>query len=977
MVLAGAGTGKTRVIASRIAALLQRKSLPPDRILALTFSRKAAQEMSERVESLCGSAAADVGVYTFHGFCHRFLQDHAVELGLPSRLRLLDQIEAWDFFRRLLPDLRLAIHWNLSDPTGSIDGFLRFIHRAKDELVSPEEYAAHARGLGDPGDMARAEEVARVYRLYQERMRRAGKMDFGDLIVETLRAWKGRPALLAELRGQFQAILVDEFQDTNVGQIELLRQIAGTGERLCVVGDDDQAIYRFRGASYASFHLLKQIYPTLRTVHLTRNYRSTATILSVAGALIRRNEADRSDPGKVLRPENPEGPAVELLFCPGDAEEARAAAERIEAWAGRQAAEGQPLREIAVLYRAHAQRRHLLEELGRRGIPYSVRGGVSLLGQPEMRDLEAYLRVLADPEDSQAMFQVVSHPAWGLAAEELVAVGRWAKERELPLERALRDLEGSALSETTRREVGKLLTELDGMRRRAMRSAPDELISHVVEEGFLRVAFRLPPGPAGDPLRGLSRFLRLAARYAENHPEARRLPDFLDYLDSVILTEADLPEEEPEEDPPDRVRLMTIHQAKGLEFDRVILLGMVQSRFPGRARPDPVPFPLGLMKEPLPTGDVHLQEERRLCYVACTRARKELVMLTQERPRYRPSVFVREMLEGAAAGQIVRRTAEGPVEVPGLDGQGLPAGAGEPAVLRKEREALEILRRLRMLAPADEAGFSRALQEWTELGRSARAIGSAARSWVPALSWGGEGRFSFTQLEAYRSCPWKYLYAYVYRIPIRATPQMNLGSDLHRALQWFYQQIMQRGVPPLEELRVVFQRCWAPGRYGEPVQNEGFQRLGLELLSAFYRKHDGNFGLPLHVEKAFVLQWADGRIHGVVDRIDPLPDGEVEIIDYKSGKPKDRATFEEQLQLWLYALAAEEVLNLKPRRVSFHYLQDNSRLSFDRQPDTLELAKQQVLGLVRSVHSGAFEPAPTLGKCRRCDFRRLCPASAA
>ena len=360
LILAGAGTGKTRVIVHRVAELLRRDpSLTPKNVLALTFSRKAAEEMKERVEALLGTHPDEISFFTFHGFCHRFLQEHSLELGLPARLRLLDQSETWVFFRKLLPDLKLKHYGSLSDPTGCIDGFLRTIGRAKDERVSPEDMAAYARSLEDPQERKLAEEVARVYRLYQRRIRSEGSLDFGDLVSETIRALRERPALLQRTRSRYRAVLVDEFQDTNVAQIELLRLLSGPEGNLCVVGDDDQAIYRFRGASFASFLLMKEVFPAVKVIRLTRNYRSTPTILAAADRLIRYNEPDRYDPQKRLWTDNPDGPPVEVLVCQDEGHEAEVVAGRL-----RQLHEAQPETErrwdrIAVLYRAHAHRNML------------------------------------------------------------------------------------------------------------------------------------------------------------------------------------------------------------------------------------------------------------------------------------------------------------------------------------------------------------------------------------------------------------------------------------------------------------------------------------------------------------------------------------------------------------------------------------------------------------------------------------------
>jgi len=915
LILAGAGTGKTRVIAHRIATLVQtHPDLNPENILALTFSRKASHEMLERVEGLLGATADELGVFTFHGFCHRFIQDHAVELGLPSHFQLFDRTESWIFFRRLLPDLRLSAYWNVADPTDCIEDFLRFISRAKDELVSPEGFAAHVQKIRDLQERAKGQEVDRTYRAFQKWMRQQGGLDFGDLIVETLRALQEKPALLARLQSKYRYILVDEFQDTNVAQIALLGLLAGKSGNLCVVGDDDQAIYRFRGASFASFFLMKQMFPRVVTIRLTQNYRSNPQILAAADRLIRHNEPDRYDPEKSLWTEKAQGLPVQAVVCRDELDEAQKVIETI-----RFLTEKEPAGSVAVLYRAHHHKDRLAEALRGAGIPFVVHGGVALFDQEEIKDLVSFLRVLHDPSDSVHLFRILSHPIRGIPAVDLMAISRSAKERRIPLSEALRVVSDLPVSSSTKESVRKLLTELEGLGPDAARTGAGSLVPRVVEETSLRTVFR-----AGDPLIHLGRFLRFVYRYAQAHPKSTDLDAFLWYLDSYQQAGGDPQDDEEEETVGDQVRLMTIHQAKGLEFDWVILLGMVQGRFPARGRPEAIPFPVELMKEPLPQGDYHLQEERRLCYVACTRARRGLFFMTQERLYHQPSLFVREMSQGAAPEEFQWR----------LDSK-------------------------------DQAGFSDRVRRITDVAQEKTAA-------LPIPT-----KFSYTQLETYRYCPMKYQYQYLYQIPVRPTPQMSFGIDLHGCLEHFFRRIMEGQVPPLEKLLESFRETFALGRYGEPYQEEEYRRLGMELLTAFYRKNEGNFAPPLFVERSFSLTLGDVGLHGVIDRVDPLPEGGIEIIDYKTGKPKKKADSGEQLQLQLYALACREVFQLEPRRTSFYFLRSGEKLSYEQKPEALEKAKTQAMELVQAIRSGDFTPTPSLMKCRFCDFRKLCPASMA
>ncbi len=978
LILAGAGTGKTRVIAHRIAHLLQRDSaLTPANFLALTFSRKAAREMLERVERLTGTYADTLGVFTFHGFCNRFLQDYALELGLPQRFQLLDSTETWVFFRKLLPQIRLKHYLNLSNPTECIDGFLKFISRAKDELVSPEDFHRYAEGLEESEERKRALEMASVYSVYQQQMREHQCLDFGDLIMESCRHLEARPGLLAQIRAQYRHILVDEFQDTNVAQIALLKLLAGDGRQLCVVGDDDQAIYRFRGASFASFLLMQEAFPNVKTLRLRHNYRSTQKILSVSERLIQNNGTDRYDPDKRLTAEGPAGAPVSVEQVSSNVHEAGRAIEVIQSAACTSGGEPQ-WNQVAVLYRAHAHRDTLVEALRAHHIPFLVRGRYALLNDPAVKDVIALLKVLQDPDDSVSLFRLLSHPVWDLPGEDLLAISRTCKEQEITLLRALRQAKHLSLKAASQKRVAQLLAELDRLKRQLPQRDVIRLMDALTEGSSLRAVFRMPVTAEGDPVAILAGLKRLAHRYTQSHPEEQSPAEFLWYLDSALKAGMSDSADEESWEVGNRVQLMTIHQAKGLEFDCVILLGMVQGRFPARSRPEQIPFPVALMKESLPKGDFHLQEERRLCYVACTRAKRHLYCFTQEQAYRRPSLFVREMLASGLGNEIQRVAKDKESDAPS-DQETYPRGreGARPTALAAERRTLELLEEIRTLDQKDSKGLKRALDEIAQLAAALHAETARKAATLKRSDFPMQEKFSFTQMETFRYCPKKYLYAYIYKIPVRSTPDMQLGSDLHLCLEKFYLEVMAGKAPAEGALLASFKQLHHPCRYGEPFQDREISKLGAQLLRAFYKKQKGAFRPPLFVEKAFTLRLGAVWVRGVVDRVDPLEDGSVEIIDYKSGKPKAKASSEDQLQLRLYALAARDALGLTPKRVSFYYLRNNEKLSFEQEPEALEETRRRITELAEGVAVSDFAATPSVIKCRRCDFRDLCPESLA
>ncbi|PIQ82056.1 MAG: hypothetical protein COV76_05835, partial [Candidatus Omnitrophica bacterium CG11_big_fil_rev_8_21_14_0_20_64_10] len=601
-----------------------------------------------------------------------------------------------------------------------------------------------------------------------------------------------------------------------------------------------------------------------------------------------------------------------------------------------------------------------------------VHGGVGLFDPPVIRYLVALLKGLQDPADGVSLFHLLSHPMWGIPLEDLIELNRRAKAEQLPLRRLLERFDGKGadpLSAEAAEGLVRFRSELKRLER-SVRSGMPALIRAITEQSAFRMLFLLEPEPGGeDPLAALGRFLRFTHQILETMPEARQLDAFLWIVESAIQSGVD-PSETGTPPDPNRVQLMTVHQAKGLEFDWVFLLGMEQGRFPARNRPEGIPFPLELMKESLPKGDSRLQEERRLAYVACTRARRGLWLMTQDRAYHRPSPFVKEIQAGAQ-----KHVRSLPSDGSGAEGAAapVPATAGGLAL---EREVLQILREIRHLPETDEAGHQERLRRIERLTAELRAASVPPPAAVPA-ALKAEARYSFSQLDSYRDCPLKFKYRYLYQIPVRPTPAMNFGTDLHVCLEAFYRQVINGRIPTLAEMEETFRRSFQPGRYGAPGQEQSYQQAGLEMLRAYYRSHDGRFEAPLMLEQPFLLPVGETRIKGFVDRIDPVEGGGVEIVDYKSGRPKEKASAEEQLQLRIYALAAREVLGLDPKRISFYYLKNNRKLSFEPTDAELEETRAWVLQTVAQIRSGDFTPAPSPFKCRFCDFRNLCPASQA
>jgi DNA helicase-2/ATP-dependent DNA helicase PcrA len=622
VVFAGAGSGKTRVIVHRIAHLVLDHGVPPWRILAVTFTNKAAGEMRERLERLVPGAARDLAVGTFHSTCARLLRRHCADLGLSRDFAIYDDADQKAMIARVLKDLSLDEKRIPPKMVASI------INQAKNELQGPED--TPIAGLD-------AERIREVFREYERRMGKANALDFGDLIYRLVRALEANEALRVSLAGRFVHLLVDEFQDTNHAQFRLVRALASIHRNLCVVGDDDQSIYRWRGADRRNILDFRRYFPDAQIVKLEQNYRSSKRILRIAHAVIEKNK-DREP--KQLWTDNPDGAKVRILRCGSERDEAEAVVRA----ARELAKDGKPLRSLAVFYRIHAQSRVLEEALRAARIPYRVVGGVRFYDRAEVKDLLAYLRLVANPEDDVSFLRVVNVPARGIGKTTIDRLlddasthgtGVWDAAK-----RASQSKPGAAIGrfveliEKLRDRAPALLAEPIGPTSGpGERLGLAELAREVLTESGYEKALRDENTAESDArLENLQSLVGSMQEFEDTDGEDRPTPAgaALDeaggadrpglltrFLELVTLqSDAD----EAGKEAKDQVTLMTVHAAKGLEFPQVFVVGLEEQLFPFR----------GVNEG---EGPEELEEERRLAYVAFTRAEKSLT-LTWATSRY-------------------------------------------------------------------------------------------------------------------------------------------------------------------------------------------------------------------------------------------------------------------------------------------------------------------------------------------------------
>jgi DNA helicase II / ATP-dependent DNA helicase PcrA len=951
LVIAGAGTGKTRVITERIRHLLESDaSLHGENILALTFTNKAAGEMRSRVMNSIGERAHGVTIETFHSFCQSLLKKI-----VPDRL-ILEKVDHWILLRRNMRRLKLEKYRKLAEPGQFLNDFLQFFSRCQDELVSSAEYARYAESearklemeksvLDDATYQERLEEVgkqqeiARAYRASEELLCEKNAVAINGLITDAVALLENDSVKRTMLQDRFKHILVDEFQDTNIAQLRLLELLSAEPRNIVVVGDNDQAIYRFRGASFGSFKMFLERFAGWRQgqdsspfrVALTENYRSTPNILRVAQQVIAQNEVSADFPNKILSPNKSEGQRIRIAELADKRSEAVWVASELE----RIHKAGRRWKDLAVLYRQHAHRDELVEELSRRKIPFVITK-LSILVHPLVRDVLAYLRLIAKPYDDVACSRVLAMPAWQLQPEDLLRLTERAKKERKPvfdiLQSPQAQLPFAPPAGITDELVKFLLSQRKSLKRRTAR----EILSELTD--WLEI-------PQRANQRDRRTFARLSEFMKEWEPKSERrdLPEFLEYLDyyqqageSICLEDDAFG---------DAVQLMSVHGAKGLEFPHVFLLRVNSRSFPPTKRSPLFEFPTALMKEDLPDGDFHVQEERRLFYVAITRAEDRLTITTITERKNKVPLFIEDMLMDPA---MKRRDILqlGPKISPA---QQLPAAAMEETATGLFPSAI---------TPAKI--FSR-VGAWSE----------SFRATIPEPL-----TLSPSSIQIYRVCPAQYLFQKLWSLDGAPKATLTFGRVMHSTIKRLVAEFRKGHRLPFDDVQRLFEIEWSERGFEDDYQQEEYRKDGLEQLRALHTALLEATPEIMEQEKAFELPLENNVIiTGRFDQINSL-DGnrgkDIEIIDYKTGRPRSDADARKDLQLSIYALAATEIFEWNPVRLVFHYLQNNLVQVTTRDKKELDAAEKIVQETAADIRAGSF--APTSGfACRGCAYRMICP----
>lgn len=944
LIIAGAGTGKTTVITRRIAHLITSKIAKPEEIIALTFTDKAAVEMEERVDLLVPYGFADVSISTFHAFGDRILRENALNLGMTPDFRVLTRPEQLIFFREHLFEIPLSYYRPLGDPVKHIEALLALFSRAKDEDVNPEEYIEYVEKLKELSSenpdneelrekVLKQTEIARAYKTYQDLMAKAGNVDFGDQISLTLKLFRNHPGILRRYQDRFKYILVDEFQDTNYSQFQLLKLLAAKHRNITVVGDDDQSIYKFRGAAISNILGFREEYPDTRLVVLAQNYRSTQIILDTAYRLITHNNPERlevkNNIDKRLISSMDEGAEVKHLYYDTVSSEADGISEEIEKKVRNN---GLNYRDFAVLVRANRDAEPFMRALNMRGIPWRFSGNQGLYDRDEIKLLISFLRVISNIEDSISLYFLSSSELYQLDPIDLLRCSNYASRRNQSLfdifKRidALPELAGQ-ISEESKERINKIIEDIENYIKISITCGTGEVLyKYITESGFLAKLSTERNLVNEEKIQNIAKFFDIIRRFG-SIAVYDRVGRFVEYLDMLIEAGDDPATAEADSDA-DAVNILTVHKAKGLEFQMIFMVSLVAGKFPVSHKSESIELPDELIKDILPGGDFHQQEERRLFYVGMTRAKKELY------------------LTGAKDYGGLRQRKVSPFVIEALDlpKKYMPAFKAS-AIEAIKRNAPRASREVELSVPIPE-------DEVISL--------------------------SYYQVDDYLTCPLKYKFVHILRVPVMQHHAVIYGKALHDAVLEYHRRKINK-IPVCEEdLITAFQASWRNEGFLTREHEEMRFEAGKKTLIKFYRDQELKGETPTFVEKNFGFILDNNRVGGRWDRID-VRNKEVVIIDFKSSEIKGQKEADkrakENLQLSIYALAYQKMFGRIPDYVELYFLDSGLIGRTKKEEKDLEQTMQDIKTASTGIRSRNFTPKPDYMSCKYCVYSQICPST--
>jgi len=968
LIIAGAGSGKTLTVASKIAYLIA-KGVPPENILALTFNQKAAEELKVRVTKLMKNPA-DLNISTFHSFCNQVIQDNILNTKLNANFKVITETAQLVYLAKNINSFGLEhLEFN-HKPYTLAEEMKKFISRCKDEFVTPQDLQQYLQEqklltLDEAAqeDLNNLQDILKIYQAYEAYKLQNNLLDFGDMLCIVHNLLKSKPLVLQSYQEKFQFVIVDEFQDTNYIQLQIVNLIAKKHGHITVVGDDDQSIYRFRGAHLTNIAEFKKTFPNFVEKALEHNYRSTKKIVTTANALI-ENSPERTL--KQLFTNNPNGDQIDIIETPNDASQANYIVE-----VTKELLKTHPPQDIAILCRRRASAEPIINTFRKHALPFNFIGETGFFQEPIIKDITAFLKVLSNPLESNVeIVRILNRPNYGIKQVDICKFTSYAKQTGLSLYETFDHLNKIAVDKLKFPIVKQALSDILNKKNRLR---PLDLVHTLLfEREFYKYELALKNN---HNLQLLNQFYAFAEEFNSIYPDSD-IDDFTDYL-----TYASNFEIEEKNNSEQTIIISTIHGVKGMQYPVVIIPDVNERKIPTTYQKDKFAIPQKLLKG-IPSNhddkELHIQEERRLFYVAITRAKEKLIITYANRhgenkTDSKPSRFLQEINYQQNPDLTFQQInpQEIPLESTNTENQTKTTLLQQVIANLTTGQFNEAIETVLLFAKVT----NKTIDIQTDIIKKIKepnytSIEQVTQKPLTVLS---DHVFSVSQFVSYQKCPRQYHYRHVMKIPEKPRYYFEFGTTIHNIAEQLTR--LQKEKQPVNETiaEELLAKFWSSKSYLSELDEKRDYAEAKSILKIFLEEQSKNKTEILDIERWFETAVGNVRIRGRIDRIDKDETGYT-VIDYKTSKTASSLNeLKKDMQLLVYAFAVKEIYGSESQlKVGDWFLRPNKQVFFTPEKQAIENIQTEIQDMSKKINSAVFDPKKDAWNCRECDYACLC-----